>query len=183
MNRRFVFALMHLLLWLPVFGSCSEIESLSAPFVVNHQSMIVIRPLPDNGFPFDLASHPYVLLSEMEFDNESPRKIMEVYVSDAKITIISPSGKDLSFLKSLDTYLVGKGLPDKLLAFHNNIPDEAGKTLVLETTDADIREYVKNRKYSLRFKTTIDEVLSEEVEILVATRFRVVAEIWDNESN
>ncbi len=93
---------------------------------------------------------------------------------------MSPAGRDLSFLKSLHTYIVAEGRPDRLLTYRDTISDDVGEVLILDTAAEDFSGHIKQGTYSLRIQTVVDQVLSEEVELKIDLKLRALAEIWNN---
>ena len=55
----------------------------------------------------------------------------------------SPSSGDLSFIESISIFLEADGLPEIKIAWKDVVPENVGKTLDLDLTDADLKDYVK----------------------------------------
>ena len=78
----------------------------------------------------------------MEENNTSSDLIETVTLTDAELTITLPEDKDFSSLRSLDVYLKADGLDDVLVAWADSIPDDIGNTLTLESSDANLKDYL-----------------------------------------
>ncbi len=93
------------------------------------------------------------------------------------MTIQSPSNGKFGFLKSVEIYISAQGLPEEKIAWKNNIPSDIGNYLELETSGADLKEYIKKDKYTLRLSTVTDEILTSDHQINVHSIFTVDAKV------
>lgn len=160
-------------------ASCSELETLRAHFKMNHTAEITIMGFRQPETPFDLKLLPVTILSEVQFNDKNVRSVREIYIEKASVRVKSPTGRDLSFLRSLHVFIVQDGLPARLLAFQDSIDHEAGRAIDLETSSEDFSEYIKNEGYTLQFQTVTDDVISDDIDLTVESRYLIVAELWD----
>ena len=159
--------------------SCSELETLTATFKMNHTADITILGLQQAKTPFDLKLLPITILSEAQFYDTNVQAVREIYIEKASVRIKSPGDRNLSFLQSLHVFIVQDGLPTRLLAFQDSIGNEAGQVIDLETSTEDFNEYIKNEGYTLQFRTITDSVISDDIDLTVESRFLIVADLWD----
>ena len=159
--------------------SCSELETLRAPFKMNHTAEITIKGFRQPETPFDLNLLPVTILSEVQFNDKKVQSVREIYIEKASVRVKSPRGRDLSFLQSLHVFIVQDGLPARLLAFKDSIGHEAGRAIDLETSTEDFNDYIKTPGYTLQFRTVADDVIADDINLTVESRYLIVAELWD----
>ena len=57
------------------------------------------------------------------------------------------------------------------------VPEDAGNVITLDTSDTDLKEYIKKDEFSLRLNTVTDELISTDHELEVNSTFFVDAKI------
>ena len=70
------------------------------------------------------------------------------------LSVLSPENGDFGFLKSVSVSIVADGLDEIQIAWKDAVPEDAGNILDLETTDKDLKEYIK--KDAFRLKVSCD---------------------------
>ena len=124
-------------------------------------------------FP-DIATN---LSDFLEENNTSPDLIEKVTLTDAVFTITLPEDKDFSSIRSLDIYLKADGLDDVLVAWADSIPDDVGNELILETSDADLQDYLLKDTMAFKVETVIHKMVTSDYEIELNSNFLVDAKI------
>lgn len=162
-----------------IFLSCQKLENLTTKFRMAFNTAVTVPSSLGIDLPIDLLTPPVTTDSEAQFQNNNTRKdlVQEIFLETMVISVSSPSGKELTFLKSLHIYIKAEELPELLLAFHENIPSNAGTSLSLETTGDDFKEYIKKDTYTLRVKAVTDELVSQDIELDVHLGFLVHARL------
>lgn len=157
-------------------ASCEKLNDLTN-FKLHYSANVTIPSSIGIDLPLDLVTPPVSTDAESQFKSHKTSKelIKEIYLETVTIEITSPANRDLSFLKSIHIYIKAEGLPEHLLAFSEDIPDDIGTSLSLETSDDDFKAYIKKDNYTLRVKTVTDKLISQDVELRVNSEFRVAA--------
>ncbi|MFM7021816.1 MAG: hypothetical protein ACKOXB_02475 [Flavobacteriales bacterium] len=159
-------------------GACKKLDKFTQ-FNMDYTTSVVIPASNTIGLPLDLTSSDMTTNSESTFQNNDTRKdkIEEVRLTKMTATVSSPTGADMSFLKSVELFVKADGLEEKKVAWHDNVPDNVGTTLNLYVTDDDLKDYIKKEKISIRIKATTDKETYQDYTIDIYSLFRVNAKI------
>ena len=103
--------------------------------------------------------------------------IQEIKLKSLRLEITDPANGTFSFLNKVEIYISADGLPEKKIAWKENIPDSVGGTLDLETSNDDLKDYLIQDTYELKVRTTTDEILTRDYTVNITAVFRVNAEI------
>lgn len=115
---------------------------------------------------------------EMTLNDSRKDRIKTVELRKCVLTVTAPSGADFSFLNDIEVYLSDDDLGDLKIASRYDIPDEIGDELTLDVSHADVADYLKKESIRLKTSVTTDEVLLQNIDINIYTRFRVTADIF-----
>lgn len=157
---------------------CKKIAKLTQ-FEMEYNETVVIPASTGINLPFNLLTPEVNSNSESTFGVNNTRKdlIKEIKLTKLDLTITTPPNGDLDFLKSIEIYMVADGLTEQKIAWKDNIPDGVGNYLELETTDSDLKEFIKKDAFKLRISTVTDKVLTSDHHIDVHSVFFVDASI------
>lgn len=160
------------------FFGCSKIDELTK-FNIEYSQEVTIPSSTVVDLPFDIFTPDIQTNSQSKFDVNDTRKdlIEAIKLTDLKMTIQSPADGDFSFLKSIEIYIAADGLEETKIAYLQDIPDTIGKELVLETSDVDLKEYIKKDQFNLRLQTVTDKVITTDHKLQVNSTFFVDAKI------
>jgi len=160
-----------------LFG-CSKIDELTK-FNLDYDQEVTIPSSTGINLPFDMFTPDTETNSESEFAVNDTRKdlIEEIKLTKLELNIMSPNGADFSFLKSIEVYISADGLDEILIADYPEVPENSGSSLSLNTSDVDLKEYIKKDNFNLRLNTVTDEVISQDHELDVKSTFFVDAKI------
>jgi len=100
--------------------------------------------------------------------------IEEIRYVKFDISVKSPVGQKVDFLKAIDLYLNAEGLSEKLVASKNPVP-EGDSTIVMDLPDTNIKSYISKDKFRLRALIVPDATLSQSVTLIVSQTVRVKA--------
>ncbi len=161
-----------------ITASCEEIEKLTE-FDLEYESSITIKKTTGLDLPLAVLTPDIKTNSESEFAVNDTRKDMveEIRLTSLELNVISPDNQTFSFIKSIEVFIVAEGLPKIRVAQQDNVPEDIGQTLTLETSEDDLKEYIKKDKFELSVETVTDEVISQDIDIEVDSRFFVNARI------
>jgi hypothetical protein len=169
-----------ILLTLTVFAlsRCDQLDNLTK-FDVDYNTSITIESTFGTDVPFDVATPEVTTNSESEFEMNKTRTdlIEEINLKQLTMQITSPADGSFDFLNDIEVYMSADGLDEIKVAWKNNIPETIGNVLELETSDADLQEYIKKDAFQLRVKTTTDKLVSQDQDIDIQSVFHVDAKI------
>jgi len=159
--------------------SCKKIAE-KTQFDMDLAQSITIQSSTGVNLPFNIMSPDVETNSESTFAVNDTRKdlIEEILLNSVELKLTSPSNADFSFLESISIYLSADGLEEMKVAWMDEVPDNAGSTLVLSITQSDLKEFIKKDEFDLRVYTITDEVLTSDHTIDVLSSFHVDAEIF-----
>ncbi len=159
--------------------SCDEINDLIA-FNVDQSANFTIPSTVVVDIPINIPTPPINISSNQEFsqNNTNADLVKDVNLTKLDLNITAPDEKGFGFMESIFIYIDADGLNEVLLASMENIPEDAGQVISLETTEANLAEYIKAGNFSLRNNFTIREATSQEVDIRMDMTFRISAEIF-----
>lgn len=122
----------------------------------------------------DIATHSDVLFTA----NKTRADLVEqIKLTQLDLSVKTPEGGDLKFLKSVAIYARAEGLPEVRVAYKDFVPDDVGSTLILDVTGADLTEYFKKEKYQLRISVTSDQVVTQDYGVNAHAVFFVDAKV------
>ena len=159
-------------------SNCKKIDSLTQ-FDMEYDSSVVIPSSTGINLPFNLFTPEIESNSETTFAVNDTRKdlIEEITLMSLDIELTSPSNGDLGFLNAVNVFISADGLSEVKIAWKDNIPSDIGKTLILETSDEDIKDYIKKDNFVLKLNTTTDEFITSDHHIDVHSVFFVDAKV------
>ena len=159
-------------------SSCDKLDELTK-FDIAYNQRVTIPSSTGIDLPFDIITPEIETNSESKFEVNDTRKdlVEEIRLTELEMVIISPTEADFSFLNSVEVYISADGLEEILVASLDEVPDNAGNTILLNTADVDLKEYIKKDAFSLRLNTVTDELMSSNHEIDVNSTFFVDAKI------
>ncbi|MDA3943424.1 MAG: hypothetical protein PF694_07780 [Bacteroidetes bacterium] len=174
MKYIFLFALCLLL----TTTGCKKLDELTQ-FNMDYNVTVVIPSSTGINLPFNLFAPDIESNSQSTFAVNDTRKdlVEEIKLTKMNLTLTSPSDGDFGFLKSIEIFISADGVPEKKIAWKENISSSVDKYIELETTDTDLKEFLKKEEYSLRLSTVTDEIISSDHYIDIYTLFFVDAKV------
>jgi len=159
-------------------SSCEKVNELTK-FNLNYNTSTTIQSSTGINLPVNVFTPDVETNSESEFAVNDTRKdlIQEIVLTKLNLAITSPSDQDFSFLKSVSVFIAAEGMSEVEVASLDDIPESVGKELELEPSNEDIKDYIKQDKFYLRVNTVTDELLSNDVDLDISSRFHVDAKI------
>lgn len=173
--KRVFFVLISLFLLYP---ACSVIDKLTQ-FNMDYDMSVVIPSSTLINLPINISTPDIESNSESAFSVNDTRKEMieEIVLRQLKLTLTDPPEEDFSFLESLSIYISAEGLTETEIAWMDPVPADANNVLDLETSDADLKEYIKKDRFSLRLNTVTDEAMTVDHHIDIHAVFFVDAKV------
>jgi hypothetical protein len=158
--------------------ACNALKKLTQ-FRVNYSSNFTIPSSILINVPLDILSPEMQtnISEELENNNSNKDLIESVKLEEMRLTVTSPSGQDFSFLKDIRLFISADALPEKQVAYKENIADNVGSEIVMDIIDEELKEYLKKDKVTLRAVATTDKLITQNVNVSIANRFFVDAKI------
>lgn len=158
--------------------NCKKLDEYTQ-FNLNYSENFSIPSSTGINLPINLFSPEITTNSEAEFAINDTRKdlVEEIKLTSLKIELISPTDQDFSFLKSIAIFINTDGLEEFEIVNNEAVQGENKNSISLTTSSLDLQAYIKKDKFTLRFKTITDEILTEEYQIKASAEFFVDAKI------
>jgi hypothetical protein len=168
-----------LALLIPFSFGCKKFSD-KTEFDMDFSESITVQSSSGLNLPFNIFSPDVETNSESTFAVNNTRKdlIEEIFLNSVELKLTSPSNSDFSFLKSISVFLSADGLGETKIAWMKDIPNNIGNSILLNITEADLKEFIKKDAFDLRVNTVTDEVLTTDHTIDVLSSFHVNAEIF-----
>ncbi|MDR6923177.1 MULTISPECIES: hypothetical protein [Chryseobacterium] len=151
--------------------SCGTVQSL-----VQNTFPYTANVLVSTGVPADkeVSSTSTATNVQTWFGGNNNAKIKDVRISDAKISIVSPSGGNLSAFKTVKVYISSGGTGERLVASRSNISTNSS-SLNLDLNDTGfLDEVVKSSGLTVRTVYELKNQTSSDMNIKVALNFSSV---------
>ena len=164
---------------LAFLAACNQPATVT--FSMDYVSEVVVPSSTGVTLPFDMWTPEQETDSKAQFEVNDTRKdlVEQITLETCQLSIKYPSDQNFDFLNSIDLYLTAEGLDEILIASKKNIPENGSKTITLDPTGKDFKEYIKKDNFTLRVNTKTDKTVTREVGIEVYTDFSVKARLID----
>jgi hypothetical protein len=161
-----------------LFASCEELKDLLTFEIKQSQTFTVPAQLALPGASLPGSPMAVTTNSAETFKNNNTRAelVKDVTLSKLVLTIQDPANEDFGFLKDVEIFIDADEAEEVRLAYLNDIPANAGKTLELTSTNAKLDKYLKAKSFTIRTRTTVDETISQDVTIKTDMTFQVTAD-------
>ena len=161
---------------LSITSGCKKLDDLLT-FAITDETTFTLENASPLDLPFEVQTPDITTNSSQEFRNNNTRAdlVKDVRLEEVKLTLVSPSGKTFSFLKSIQIFISTDGNDEIVLASRNDISSTAS-TLDLETTNEKLDAYVKASSYKLRTSVITRETLTQDIDIKMNLKFKVTAD-------
>jgi hypothetical protein len=158
--------------------SCKEIDKLTQ-FTMEYTSNSTIPATFGIDIPINIWTPDIPTNSETEFESNNTAKnlIEKIVLTKLDISITSPSSASFDFLKNIEIFISADGLSEKRIAWLSDIPKTGLKTIELNTSEEDLKEFIKADRYKLKTKTVTRQLISQDTDIEIKNRFFVDAKI------
>ena len=160
-------------------SSCKKFDK-KTQFDITIENEVEIPSIIGVNLPFNLptTSINTEINQQLELKNKKKKKIEKIYLTDLELIVLSPSGKNLNFLKGIKVYLSADGLDEILVAEAEDLPNTNSQDLKIPThSDLDLTNYVKKDTVNLRVEVTTDETIFQKVKLNVKSTFWVDAKV------
>ena len=117
--------------------------------------------------------------TESTFENNDTRRdlVERATLKKFNVTILEPIDAKFTFINKVEIFVKTDALEEKLIAWKENIPDDIGDYLELETTSSDLEKYLTSDVIRVRLKTTSSSPLMEDLLLDLKSTVEVDAKI------
>jgi len=151
--------------------SCGTVQSL-----VQNTFPYTTNVLVSTGVPADKEVSSTATATNVQtwFGGNNNAQIKDVRISDAKISVVSPSGGNLSALKSIKVYISSSGTKERLVASRSGVSTD-GSSLNLDLNDSGfLDEVVKSSGVTVRTVYELKNQTSSDMNLKIALNFSSV---------
>jgi hypothetical protein len=129
--------------------------------------------------PIDIWTLDITTDSEITFENNNTHTdlIDKIVLTTLNMDISSVDNQTFDFLKTIEVYIDADELEEKKIAWLLDIPQTGLKTIILESTEDDLKDYIKKDEYKLRTHTVTRQLISKSTDIEIKSNFFVDAKI------
>lgn len=158
--------------------SCKAVDKFTK-FNLEYNETVTIPASSVVDLPISIATPEMETNTESTFASNDTRKdkIEEIKLTQMTLSVLSPETGDFGFLKSVSVFIYAEGLDEIKIAWKDVVPEDAGNTLDLETSDTDLKEYIKKDSFKLKVNVVTDKATTSEHKINVYSKFFVDAKV------
>lgn len=152
--------------------SCGTVQS-----IVQNTFPYTANVLVSTGVPVgkEVSSTATATNIQSWFGGNNNAQIKDVRVSDAKLSVVSPIGGDLSALKSVKVYISSNGSSEKLVASRSDISSSTSSiNLDLSNDSGFLDEVVKSSGVTVRTVYELKNQTTTDMNLKVALNFSSV---------
>jgi hypothetical protein len=171
-------ALLFTTILLLVMASCKKIDEFTK-FNMDYNTTIVIPSNAIIALPLNILSPDIESNAENEFAVNDTRKdkIEEINLKELKLTITSPPNQQFNFLDSISVSINADGLFETQVAYLYNVPANVQELSLIVNETQDLKEYIKQDKFTLKVRTVTDELITQNINVNVYSKFFVDAKV------
>ena len=160
------------------YTSCDELDQFTM-FDIDYSQSFDIPPIPVANVPVEIVTPPIATHSDSIFQayNTNGNLIEEATLKEMRLVISSRAGGDFKFLKSISFFLQSDTLPEQEVAWNYDVPENASDTLLLETTENDLRLFILQDTLKLKMSILTDSPTSVDYKIKADMIFHIDAKI------
>lgn len=162
-----------------VFGGCKAIDELTH-FELEYNYTFTLPSL--GGINLDnlnIESNDLENNTESTFENYDTQKdlVESAYLKKFNVTIVDPIDENFTFVTKVEIFVEADELEEKLIAWKNNIPNDIGNYLELETTSSNLRKYLISDEIRVRLRTESSKPLTQDLRLDLRSTVKVDAKI------
>lgn len=162
--------LIALVLLIPILMCCKALNELTK-FDLNFKRNFTLPPLPiaGNAPALEMKDIETKIDSVLASYNLKPERIQSVTLTSMKLTLTTPAGSDLSFLKSAEIFITAEGLDETRVASISEVPDNTREIeMIVEGTD--LKNFILKDKFGLKIMVVTDKptIVEHRIDIAMA---------------
>src|SRR5688572_9702051 len=166
-----------------LFSGCDKdtVDKLLTFYISDEQTFEVKAALAQSAplnYPLDIPAETVEIDSESQFNaaGTAAHLVKDVSLDKLTLTLLNPTGEDLSFLKKIEVYFSDMDGTNMKLIAKIDVPDNVGNSIDLESTKQKLDRYIKAGKFKASTVVVLDEQVTYDVELKSAFKFKVTAD-------
>lgn len=151
--------------------SCGTVQSIvqsTFPYTTN---VLISTGVPANK---EVTSTSTASNVQSWFGGNNNAQIKDVRISDAKISVVTPAGGNLSELKSVKVYISSNGTTEKLVASRTDISSSSNSVSLDLNSDGYLDEIVKSSGVTVKTVYELRKPVSSDTNMRVSLNFSSV---------
>lgn len=163
---------------LACLAACEKVDDLLTFKIINETSFTVPSAIGLN-LPTLLPTPDVTTNASQTFQNNNTNvnKVKDIKLESLVLAITSPTDATFAPVKSIRLYISAPGFEEKLLAFKENIPADAGNRLSLDVTREKMDNYVKRETFSVRTEVVTRQAVFQDTDVTAQMVFAVTANL------
>ncbi|WP_027387070.1 hypothetical protein [Chryseobacterium gregarium] len=148
--------------------SCGTVQSLvqnTFPYTAN---VLVSTGVPANN---EVSSSSTASNVQTWFGGNNNAQIKDVRISEAKVSVVSPSGGSLNAFKSIKVYISSNGTGERLVASRSNISTDASSLSLDIENSGFLDTVVKSTGLTVRTVYELKNQTSSDMNLRIALNF------------
>jgi len=160
------------------FYGCKLIDELTH-FDIDYNYTFTLPAFGGVNLPEEIESPNVENNTESTFEINDTRKdlVERATLKKFNVTILEPTNGSFNFLNKIEIFVETDVLDTKLIAWKDNIPNNIGNYLELETTSSDLKKYLTSDAIRVRLKTTSSSPLTQDLLLDLKSTVEVDAKI------
>jgi hypothetical protein len=174
-TKLFTFAL--IIATLVGFSSCKKIKELLT-FSMKYNQDFTIPGAVSSSTPVSVGIPSITTNSESTFKNKNTatKLIKEVKLSELTLTLTAPDTGTYNFINTIEVYINADGQSEVMIASKTNLANNSSKTIEMDVSGANLMEYVKADKFTLRLSLQADQTTIASYSNRASMIFKVQAD-------
>lgn len=169
--KKLQFSILLVTLLLMGCDSLGKLTQFDMPF----SASVTVPASSPISLPLNIPTPDIETNSESFFSTNKidPDLIDKVALKKLELSITSPTNGNFNFLESIEVYINAEGYEETKIAWLNNVPKNGATTLELTVDQTDFKKYILKDKFSLKVRTTTDELITTNHTIDIKTLFLI----------
>ena len=158
-------------------SSCKLLNKLTQFYVNYSTSYTYPAGLPANIPVINTPDVETNVQQQFKNNNTNADLVQSVKLDQLELVITPEGQQTFRFLKEVDIYIFALGQPETKIASKSNIDNNVGSRIMLDVTDAELRNYLAADSFGLRIRSVTDETVISGVTATANAKFFVDAKI------
>mgnify|MGYP001224225857 CR=1 FL=1 len=160
------------------FTSCKELSKLTV-FDFPVKDTVSFEAIPVSNLPLTFTTPELKtdIKKRLSDYNSSTDLVDKITLKSLKLNILSPDTGNFNFLKKAKVYLLVNGKPETMVAGIDAVPASKLRTLDLEVSNTNLKDYILNDVFRLSIVGETDEPTNAPLQIEAVAVFTVDTKI------
>jgi hypothetical protein len=160
------------------FTSCKELSKLTVfDFPVKDTVSFNAIPVANVPLSFTTPELKTDIKKRLSDYNSSTDMVDKITLKSLKLNILSPDTGNFNFLKKAKVYLLANDKPETLVAGIDAVPSSKLRTLDLDVSNTNLKDYILNDVFRLAIVGETDEPTNAPLQIEAVAVFTVDTKI------